>query len=64
MMQGIQTSAPSFLLMSPLGSSAERKLTRKIYQGLVDRLSYCEYSNTYRLAVIEVIGIHTNLWKL
>lgn len=34
MRKGIHLSAPSFLLIKPLGSSAERKLTRKIW-GLV-----------------------------
>lgn len=46
MMKGIQTSAPSFLLTRPLGSSAERKLTRKIYAG--QRFSFFTWSSRTR----------------
>ena len=63
MMNGIQTSAPSFLEIRPLGSSADRKETRKICLGQLHLAWYCP-SNTYRLAVVEVVGVHAKLGQL
>src|SRR5687768_18604645 len=56
---GIQTSAPSFLLIRPLGSSAERKLTRKICIGSArSRDGQRSWGVAHGLSVVEVIGVH------
>lgn len=67
-MVGIHRSAPSFLLMRPLGSSAKRNDERKICHRISHNSNTCPLvGGTCCLTVVEVVGTHLYVcksWKM